>query len=155
MTEHEPELDRRHVLRVAVGAACLATLQSCRLFGGTTSELSDARAELERAIEAFDRDDLAEVRLLTIAREISSGARLLVEEQAAFLGDFNRLLGRYDVEAEGAAAFAREFGARRIRVRDGLFRLVGQLRSAVSDAEWTQIVAAITRQADQAVLRAY
>ncbi|MEM9378353.1 MAG: hypothetical protein AAGB93_00290 [Planctomycetota bacterium] len=95
------------------------------------------------------------MRLLTIAREISSGARVLVEEQAAFLGDFNRLLARYDVEAEGAAAFAQEFGARRMRVRDGLFGLVGQLRSAVSDTEWTRIVAAITRQADQTVLRAY
>lgn len=143
-------LDRRGALRLAVALSCLATVGACRTTGSPAPELESARSELMRALDELERSELEEVRLMTIARAISDGARLVVDEQVAFLVDLDRLLRNRDVAAADIQAFADEFAARRTRVRNDLFRLQDELRAELGADEWARVVVALNRKADVA-----
>ena len=143
-------LGRREALRVGAALACLLTVGACRSTGGSTTELESARSELLLALQELGRGDLGEVRLQTIGRAIADGARFFVDEQRAFLSDFDRLLRRPDVAAADIQTFADDFGVRRTRVRNDLFRLQDELRSELTADEWPRVVAALNRKADVA-----
>ena len=143
------ELSRRAVLRVGVAAASLSLLSGCQVFGAP-SELEAARSELVQALEALDRNDAQEVRLMTIARQISSNARVLVDEHDAFLADFDRLTRNRDVSEPDLQRFAELFSARRLAMRDGLLLLQDELRAELTDEEWTRVVAALNKKANAA-----
>ena len=152
MTEvdlQETGLSRREALRIGLATASLFVVSGCQVFG-STSELESARNELMQSLEALGRDDVQEVGLLSIARQIASNTRVLVDEHDAFLSDFDRLTRNRDVSESDLQRLADLFSTRRVELRNGLFRLQDELRAEMTADEWTVVVKALNRKADAA-----
>ena len=145
---------------IALATAGCFVASSCSLFDGPVGNdssiaLEAASRELFQILDGLDRSAVQEVRLLTIARRIASDARLLIDEQTAFLSDFDRLSRRADVSDSDLLELVDAFAVRRVRVRDELFGLQDQLRAELSTDEWAKVVVALNTKAHVARINLY
>jgi hypothetical protein len=144
----QERLSRRDAIRVGIAAATCFFACGCSAFGGESpSEFEQARRELFQILEGLDKGDVQEVRLLTIARRIGSDAGVLLDEQAAFLSDLDRLCCRADVSGSDLQTLADAFAVRRVQLRNDLFGLQDQLRAELSADEWANVAVALNRKA--------
>ena len=146
------EVSRRDALRISVAAAAMLVIGGCKS-SGSSKEIDAASKDLGKALDKIASDDAERAELASIARRIQVGAREMLDDYRDFQGQFDTLSAMRDTTSDKLLDVARKYQARRMKLRNGLFRLQDELRSALTAEEWAEVVAILNRKAAAAGYR--
>lgn len=136
--------ERRLALKFLVATA-LACVAGCAVFA-PASELESLSSELEAAVALAPEASRPEA--ISIARQINSEARSMIDAQTIFVSEFDRMAAKQNVSSDALRQIARDYEERRRSSRARIFELQDDLRRAVPENMWSEIIEVLDKKTD-------
>jgi hypothetical protein len=122
-----------------LAAVALLAVAACGSTGWS-GELDAAFRDLSSALEGMAEDDAERDRLRDLARQIETLGRELLAKHLAFQEEFDAGTADPAVAVADLRRRTNDYQRDRVRMRDELLRVQGELRSELSEADWGAVI---------------
>ena len=147
MTINRESVSRRDALRMSLATASLLVVAGCQS-SRSSADFDAASKDLRGMLDGMATGELDEARLASISRRLEVKARELIDDYQEFKSNLDTLTVNRDVSSDGLGEMASRYQARRIALRNDLYRLQDELRGELSAAEWEEVATALNRKAE-------
>jgi len=141
-------VSRREALRIALAASALLVVASCGMLRRSQSGVDKAFMTLRETLDAIATDAGQERQLLAIAEQIETACRDLIDEYDAFIEQFEGHARQRDTGSSALQQVVDGFAVERTKQRNHLLELQDELRSELTEQEWSMVVEALNQTQD-------
>jgi hypothetical protein len=139
---------RREFVGAGLALAASLALPGCASLRGSQGELDQAIADLRETLGSFPGDAARQARLAGLGLQIENRCREVTALRTDFVQRFDTLSRLRDTSSAELGGLIEEYLVRRVGWREQLFGVQDELRQALSEAEWGQVVPILNAGAD-------